>query len=230
MKYVNVASLERCYELLAKKIAMQNPDNKSTKISFHSGYVWEQEGYKYDVWRNARDAIAAIPWGESGLVGSGKIKAGALNALKAFNIKAHGKLIDWRDINYFKNVPQIKELEHALYGLYAPNASVEDKLSFGALNAVIKNKYVLLSCLFFVKNKEKYMVMRPKNFAWRLNRIGVKESCTFPPSWDNYMTYMGALQEVKAFLAERHTGAENITLLDAHSFVWSLWVIEKDLM
>ena len=95
MKYVNVASLERCYELLAEKIAIQNPDNKSMKISFHSGCVWEQEGYKYDVWRNAHDAIAAIPWDEPELVGSGKIKEGALNALRASD-----NLVDWSDIIY----------------------------------------------------------------------------------------------------------------------------------
>ena len=170
MKYVNVASLERCYELLAEKIAIQNPDNKSMKISFHSGCVWEQEGYKYDVWRNAHDAIAAIPWDEPELVGSGKIKEGALNALRASD-----NLVDWSDIIYFDDIRQTKELEHALCGLYAPNASVKDELSFGALKAVIKNKYALLSYLFFAKDKEKYMVMRPDNFAWRLNKIGVKQ-------------------------------------------------------
>lgn len=225
MEYVDAEKLERCYERLAEKIAKQDPTGKPDKISLHSGYIWKQEGYKYDVWRNARDAVDAIPWGEPGLVGSGKIKAGVLNALKV-----HSNLLNWRDISRFENVPQIEELERALDGLYAPNSSVEDKLSFGALNAVMKNKYALSSYLFFVKDKQNYMVMRPNNFAWRLKRIGVKQDCTYPPSWDNYMIYMDALREVRAFLSERHTGEENITLLDAHSFVWSFWMIEKNPM
>ena len=182
MEYVDAEKLERCYERLAEKIAKQDPTGKPDKISLHSGYIWKQEGYKYDVWRNAHDAIAAIPWGEPGLVGSGKIKAGVLDALRA-NVN----LIDWSDIIYFDDIRQIKELERALYGLYAPNSSVEDKLSFGALSAMIKNKYALLSYLFFVKDKQNYMLMRPNNFAWRLKRIGVKPNCAYPPSWDNYM-------------------------------------------
>ena len=44
------------------------------------------------------------------------------------------------------------------------------------------------------------------------------------------MIYTDALREVRAFLSERHTGEEHITLLDAHSFVWSFWMIEKDPM
>ena len=224
MKYVNVENLERRYKLLAQKIAKQNPDKKSMAISFHSGYAWEQEGYKYDVWRNAHAAISAIPWEEPGLVGSGKIKEGVLNALRA-NVN----LLDWSDIIYFDDIRNVKELERALSGLYVPNTSVEDKTSFGALQAVIKDKYALLSYLFFVKDKEKYMVMRPKNFAWRLKSIGVKENCASLPSWDNYATYMDALKEVRTFLSGRHAGEEYVTLLDAHSFVWMFWMIEGDL-
>ena len=85
-------------------------------------------------------------------------------------------------------------------------------------------KYALISYFFFLKNSDEYQVVRPNNFAERFPLLGADPKYALNCSWDNYHRYMDVLSEVKKFLEQHHI---DITLTDAHSFVWMLWMLNR---
>ena len=67
--------------------------------------------------------------------------------------------------------------------------------------------------------------MRPQWFAKQLLKLGAPTTCTDRCTWENYQLYMAILREVRDFLQERIS--ETITLIDAHSFVFSLYLVDE---
>lgn len=222
-RYTNQKLLHNCYDLICEKILDRQIGTQYTTFSFRAGIAYNEEGYKYEVWSKAHAIIEAVPWETPNLIGSGIIKHAALDALRVTDPWGESQnLVDWNDIILFDDIKKTKALEKALYELYRTD---HDELSFNSLMTVIGNKFALISFLFFIKDKDRYAVVRPDNFAWRFKKLGVKEACTFPCSWKNYSTFLVVLSEVKDFLDER---LADVTLLDAHSFVWMLHMIEKE--
>lgn len=220
--------LQNCFDLLWDKIAEAQKEYDVSEISFHDekGFIWEQEGYKYSVASQAKKIMDEVPWNKPGIIGSGEIFAAARNALCVIPQDSNElqNLVDWRDIGSFFEIRNEKEVEKALYNLFYTD--VDEALAFEGLRTAIGNKYALISYFFFVKDYQKYEVMRPDNFAWRLQKIGASGKCTNSCSWKNYKEYLSILSEVRDFLNERVSG--DITLLDAHTFMWMLWLIKDD--
>ena len=222
--YANKKLLQNCYDLLCARILERQIGTKYSSFSFHEGIPYIEEGYKYEIWEKAHAIMEAVPWSNPGIIGSGLIKQAALNALRVVTDTGGEtqNLVQWNDILLFDDIRKTKALEQGLYDLYQTD---DDEASFNSLMAVIGNKFALISYFFFIKDKDHYAVVRPDNFAWRFKKIGVKEACTYPCSWKNYTSFRAVLSEVETFLNER---LSDITFLDAHSFVWMLWMIEKD--
>ena len=221
---VNSTLFNKCFDLLYAKVLEQQAVSGLKTFSFNEGFPAEQEIYKYTVWDQAHTIIEAIPWETPNIVGSGIIKQAVLDALRVQPLPGWTQnLVDWNDILYFDGLQKTKELEKGLYELYHNN---NDEIAFKSIQAVVKNKFALISYFFFIKDREKYAVVRPKNFAWRFQAIGVKKPCTLQCSWNNYTTFMAVLQEVKDLLTLR---ISDVTLLDAHSFIWMMWMIKDEL-
>lgn len=98
----------------------------------------------------------------------------------------------------------------------------DDESSFKVLRSAFGNIYAIITYFFFLKDKEKYAVMRPMNFADRLIKVGASAKCTTTCSWENYKLFLSILGEIREFLSGK---MENVGLLEAHSFLWSLWQI-----
>ena len=220
---VNINLLNKCFDLLHAKILEEQSDTGLKTVSFIEGIPFAEEGYKYDVWNEAHAIIEAVPWDSPDLIGSGIIKKAVLDALRVQPVPGWTQnLVDWNDILYFDDLKRTKDLEKGLYELYHNG---NDEVAFKSIMAVVKNKFALISYLFFIKDKDRYAVVRPNNFAWRFQAIGVKKPCTTPCSWNNYVTFMSVLQEVREFLADK---MGDVSLLDAHSFVWMMWKIKDE--
>ena len=223
-EFVSPEKLEKCYHAW-KAIMAKRQSDPSEPLSFHSGVVFEEEGYKYDIIKQGKEILGRFDWSASQLVGSGKIVQLALELLAIRpNHGDQQNLVDYRDIMYLADQAysnKLKDIEKALYLLYAEG---NEKDAFNLLAHTLTKKYALISYFFFLKNSDEYQVVRPNNFAERFPLLGADSRCALNCSWDNYRRYMSVLCDVKKFLEQHHT---DITLTDAHSFVWMLWMLNR---
>lgn len=225
MSNVNILKLENCFDSLWKVIAKRQAVEPE-QVSFKSGIIFDEEGDKYDILNRAEQIIHSTPWDEPNIIGSGKISKMALDllAIRPYDNEQQN-LVDYRDIMFFADQTfssSAKDVEKALYYLYVKN---EDKEAFNMLSRALNNKYALISYFFFLKDSSRYQVVRPKNFAERFPMIGAHPQCVLTCSWENYQTYISVLHEVYTFLSQKLN--EKITLTDAHSFVWMLWMLSS---
>lgn len=224
MSYVNYQKLQGCFDSLWMIIA-DIQAGSSEKISFRSGFIDREEGYKHRIISRAKAILQAFAWEEPQIIGSGKIITLALHLL-GIQPCDDGKiqnLVDYRDRDIFlkMSVKKQKEAEKLLYILYT---SDRDADVFKGLTQVLGCKYALISYFFFLKDSSKYQVVRPENFAERFSLIDAPVTCVMKCSWENYETYNSVLKEAQSFLGDCLN--EEITLTDAHSFIWMFWLFK----
>lgn len=223
---IDTVKFQNCLDTLLSIIASY-PEQPEGHISFHDGIIWSKEGYKYELWEKAHDIIYDDDLKDPSIIGTGRIIKAMLETMTLWLI--HGEknnLVDYRDIQdsfldrTFKNQTKAEE---ALYRIYHTE---DDKNNFEAAVKVWGNKYALITYFFAIKDPNKYAVMRPHNMAWRLPLLGVSMRCTASCTWSNYQTYLGILYEVREQLDTQLS--EDITLIDAHSFVWMFWIFDEN--
>ena len=223
-EFVSPEKLEKCYDAWKAIMAKRQAD-PNEPLSFHSGVVFEEEGYKFDIIKQGKEIVGRFDWSAPRIIGSGKIVQMALELLAIRpNHGDQQNLVDYRDIMYLADQAysnKLKNIEKALYLLYADG---NEKDAFNLLAHTLTKKYALISYFFFLKNSDVYQVVRPNNFAERFPLFGADHKYALNCSWDNYHRYMGVLNDVKKYLEKRHSG---ITLTDAHSFVWMLWMLSN---
>lgn len=223
-KYLSISKLTRCYDEWRLHIAKMQPESPDI-ISFKSGAPFNQEGYKYVIVERAATLIKNFDWNVPDLIGSGKLHSLAVELL-AIRTTSNDvqNLVDYRDIMEFTlldNRSKLKDIETALYLLYAKDQDME---AFMLFSHVLKKKYALISYFFFLKKSSKYQVVRPDNAAKRFALIDSPVKCTQTCTWENYLLFNSVLTEVQSFLSDQMN--ENISLTDAHSFVWMFWMLK----
>ena len=194
-------------------------------VSFASHpYSEKQEGYKYKIYRTARDMLAFEDWKKSE-IGSGKILLATLASVEI----TENNLVPWQ--GRFGKVarPQrplyeaqrdrnkIQQVESCLFSLYREASDAE---SFDALVSIFGKRYPLIAYFFFLKDRSKYLPIAPTFFDKAFEVLGAEFRTSYRCSWENYSDYVGLLGELKVMLVE--TLATEVTLLDAHSFAWIL--------
>lgn len=220
MAYTNQEALEKCFDTLWPILADRQKGTQE-EISFQSGIIWEEEGYKYDIIQEADSLLEDFCKGKSEKYG--KLATDLLGICTLDGERQN--LVDYHDICYFTDQMCSKhreEIEKALYLLYEKG---EEEEAFHLLHHALGNKYALISYFFFLKDSGKYQVVRPNNMAERLPLIGAKKQCVVQCSWENYQVYLAVLKEVRTFLENQLT--EKITLTDAHSFVWMFHMLKN---
>jgi hypothetical protein len=199
---------------------------KLSEISFLSGYIWEQEGYKREIISSASSVLDNSNWTED-MIGTGKI---CKHVLKMYDYKTSmdGKpqnLVDWRDIDEIKDVflNNPNESERALFELFVRN---NEEAAFHMLVELVGRRFPLISYLYFLKDSKRFAPVRPDSFCGRFQRVGIETDCLRRCTWDNMLEFNNILEHVRNKIQEYFK--EDIELIDAHSFVWMMWHIEDE--
>ena len=194
-------------------------------VSFASNpYTDEQEGYKYEIYRAARDKLAFQAWKESD-IGRGDIIASTIESIEIQN----NNLVQWQSrygdekrphhpLYKAKQSPEkAKEIEGCLFRFYH---RTEDEKSFDDLIKIFGQKYALIAYLFFIKDNSKYLPIAPSYFDRAFELLGVEFKTSKRCSWENYSQYIHLIGELKRMLSE--VLSSDVSILDAHSFAWIL--------
>lgn len=194
-------------------------------VSFASNpYTDEQEGYKYEIYRAARDKLAFQAWKESD-IGSGDIIAATIESIEIKN----NNLVQWQSrygdekrphhplYDAQKSPEKAKAIEQCLFRFYH-KANVES--SFDELVGIFGKKYALIAYLYFVKDNSKYLPIAPSYLDRAFELLGANFKTSKRCSWDNYSLYIDLISEIKRMLSE--ILSSDVSMLDAHSFAWML--------
>lgn len=194
-------------------------------VSFSSNpYTDQQEGYKYEIYREARDKLAFQAWKETD-IGGGDIISATIEAIEIKN----NNLVQWQSkygdekrphhplYEAQKSPEKMKEIEKCLFSFYHKN---DVQNSFSQLIEIFGEKYALIAYLYFVKDNSKYLPIAPTYFDTAFKLLGGDLRTSKRCSWDNYSQYIDLINEIKTMLSEKLL--YDISILDAHSFAWML--------
>lgn len=194
-------------------------------VSFASHpYTEDQEGYKYEIHRAARDALAFQAWKETD-IGSGDIIAATIEAIEI----PESNLVPWQG-RFGKearphqplyaaqdDAQKRKPIETCLFRLYH---KPEDAESFSALTTIFGKSYPLIAYFYFIKDRSKYLPLAPTYLDRSFELLGANFKTSRRCSWENYSIYISLISELKSMLG--NALSTEVTVLDAHSFAWML--------
>ena len=194
-------------------------------ISFASNpYTEREEGYKYSIYTIGREALGFQEW-KSSDIGSGKIAEAVIAAIQIPNnnlvpwesrygekARPHHPLFEARE-----NCDKLRNIEACLFKLYREE---QNEQSFSELTRLFGKQYPLLAYLFFLKDRSKYLPIKPTFVDRAFEHLGADFKTRNRCSFENYLFYLELLSEVKLMLAESLMA--EASLLDAHSFTWIL--------
>ena len=190
-------------------------------VDFNAGFILMEEGYKKAAVQKQNQYLHVSSWDDNAIL-TGTV---ANEVLALINDDELDNLIDWRDKDIFKLLLKDESnrmvMGDCLRDIFCGNDS---KNSFQHAQNCIGNKFPIISYLFFIKDPEKFLPVRPDNFSDRFQAVGIsgwKRAC----SWENYMDFISSIEEVQIFLMD-YLHDETISLLDAHSFIWMEWMTQ----
>lgn len=215
----------RLEQLLDAVIQKQTEkDYGTTEISFNSGYIKDEEGYKKVLFDEGQKLLNFETWTEDD-IGTGLIRDCVLKAIrqKMPGSNDQQNLLDWRVVDavvaYFSL--HLQESESLIYTLYKDE---KDQFVFDNLCSLWGDRYPILGYLFFLKDRSKYLPVKPDIFKKRFAKVGITTDCLRKCTWDNYQGFIEIMQAVQERLMLMFD--DEVELLDAHSFVWMMWHIE----
>ena len=214
---IKIEVLDKLFERFVEFVEIQD---KQPFSSFQSSlYFFKRENYKYSVYDDARENLSTKFWSPDD-VGTGRIQEKVSSAIKTrvyhdFQM-IDNNLVDWRKKDDFSKRPVSKSLEKTLFNLY--KSKIKDSEAFEQL--MEENlSYQFIAYLFFIKDKQRFMPISQEIFDNVFhNLLGLYEFKTSGNvSWGNYETYNRIIKNVQIYLK---TKDKNVTLLDAHSFLF----------
>ena len=206
-----------------RAFVQESTGQEFTSFAAHP-YTLKEEGYKYDVYLEARAALKPGEWAAPE-IGTGVI---AERMIAAIELKKNN-LVTWvgkygeerrphRLLYEAKSDPaKLREVEGAVYLLYR---GADDPRAFAELVRLFGGGYPLLGYLYFLKDRGRYVPIAPMHFDDAFKLLGAEFKTSHKCSWENYAQYLELIAEIKTLLGEALQG--EVTLLDAHSFAWIL--------
>ena len=204
-----------------EKLKDKNPEI----VDLRSGWFGERENYKRDIWEKAQNVLKAQERKEEE-IGTGCF----LNAMLQC-MDESSNLLDWH-----KNAIKEKLLRHKMQTeqvLYQIFCGKNEEEAFEKAAEAWGRDYALLSFCFFLKEKNRssndyqYLPVRPEKMKQKFAQLGITTTCLDKATWENYKEYILILEEVRNLL-RTELGNKEVDMLDAHSYVWSLYLLEKD--
>ena len=203
--------LEECFYYFKSYVEMYT----GTRFEgFEKNYfLKKEEGYKYDVYQSAHASLKLDTW-EKKHIGTGYIAKCFWDAYEQ-----NENLVYYRSDSKTKMQIEanLKETEEVLYDLYLTD---KDPEIFPKVVNIFGGRYDLMAYMYFIKDKDKYLPISPKNFEKAFEILGIDVELQYKCSWENYSTYIALINQIKQEF-EKYFEVK-INLLDAHSFVWML--------
>ena len=82
----------------------------------------------------------------------------------------------------------------------------------------------MLTC-FFLKDRERYVTVKKDHYRnISFPKLEISISCLNECTWENYQTIIDIARQIEVLL-ERYF--EDVELIDAQSFLWMMWRVEK---
>lgn len=208
IQHIDQAKVRFYAKLFIKEVMSGCGKDPSKMDSFQSVWKSWDEYYKEERIAEARASFSkGFPYGE-----------------KVHSLMKDCNLIHYHQVNAFGSAlkgERSKELENALGLLYDRG---DDQSAFGALLTILGGRFDTLSFLFFLKDSENYLPLRPRIFDTLFRKLGILSRLEGNCSWEKYQEYLGWMKEVQHIL-NTSVGLK-FTLLDTHSFVWILPQLE----
>ena len=198
--------------------AEQIREDGTDELSFSKGFLYDQEGYKYEIPDKAQKILEAESWVRED-VGTGKI----VSKVKAVFNPSLQNIVDWREVSYAEEImdKNLKRAEIVLFNLFCDG---EEEDSFNAAIDLFGNRYPLITFLFYIKDSKKYVPVKPVPFKERLDLLGFSTHSLNLCTWKNYSEFLEILCWVQKAITPFF---DKVTLIDAHSFVWMMWMLIK---
>ena len=209
MAIVDKLILHNCFYLFQSFVEMYSGGRFN---GFEGNYFLErEEGYKSKVFAEAQKCLNPSSWHKES-IGTGYISECFKNAYKK-----KGNLIYYQDGGRTEKRinDNIKEAEAVLYDIYLGD---NDAIAFEKAVSFFGAKYDLIAYMFFIKNKDTYLPIAPQRFEDAFETLGIDIKLQYNCSWNSYSAYLSIITEIKEEF-EKYFSLE-ISLLDAHSFVW----------
>ena len=196
----------------------------STEISFQTGLWYEEEGYKRNVWKNARKKLATETWTEH------RDDPDYIISCVNQAVFACDNLLS-EENRTFRVPDKLIRSAHAaeiFYNLFHSNSDLDDEKAFKALVPIFQGIYDAFSVVayfFFLKDINKYAPVRRDMDARCLSLLIGSGSCMTKCTWENYMIYMHTVYDLKWYLQEE---LDDVELIDAQSFLWMMYKIKPN--
>lgn len=173
-----------------------------------------QEDYKKDIAEKAAILLDSKNWNESE-IGKGSIGDRAIKA-----VQRNMNLIGRFQVSTFSAI--VKEeyavSEQLLFNLYHNR---KDKECFEQICKLFGRKYDLVAYLYYILDPSRYLPLRSSIFDGIFKKLGIDLQTSGRCSWDNYQDYLSTVAAVRDALRDYYQN-DDIDLLDAHSFLWTL--------
>ena len=172
------------------------------------------EDYKRGVASNAAKALDAGNWSRDD-IGSGRIGECAIRA-----VQRHQNLIGRFQASGFSNTIRDNTTiaEEVLFDLYHEHKEQE---CFVRICRVFGRKYDLVSYLYFIIDPGRYLPLRANIFDEIFSKLGIDLQTSGRCSWENYQAFLATVSAVRDMMQD-HFNDDDIDLLDAHSFLWTI--------
>lgn len=188
---------------------------------FDHPMVDPRESYKKEVHTDARARLLSKTWRPEDIA-SGLIHERVDDALMAEVVHREqvikNNLVDWRARDDYKKHPRSQAVDQVIYDLFKdkrkPGTCFEDLLAFDL-------PVDFVSYLFFLKDRNQFLPMRPSAFDYAFELLGVEGfKLSGKASWGTYLVFIDLIKQVQVLLKAKLSGP--VDLPDAHSFAWTI--------
>ena len=208
MASINRTILNQYMEAYKRYLDNQRRGNNARPLSN------AEEDYKRDIAVKTRDILNSESWTKSE-IGEGKISSRIIKAVQR-NVNLVGRF----QITSFSD--KVKEnyllSDQVFYDLYHER---NDQECFERICQLFGRKYDLVSYLYFVLDPDKYLPLRSSIFDSIFKKLGYGMQTSGRCSWDNYQRFLELIELVRNEMKEYYT-EDDVDLLDAHSFLWTI--------
>jgi hypothetical protein len=200
---------------------------------FQTGLAGRWENYKDWLYLEARRRLNASSW-KKNAIGKGEILRSVIKAIHIREDQDHrNNIVEWESkgrpnpeaISDHKlivsqdSATSRAKTEAALYRMFVENADPED--CFTELVEACGARYDLISYLFFIRDWNQFLPLRPNAFETAFEMLGAPLAMVKKCSWSNYSAFLRRVRQVQGLLGQYEI-PNGVRLIDAHSFCWML--------